>query len=206
MSACIPIQSADDCRSRLLQAACEVFIAEGYQVGVDRIAAQAGVAKQTLYNHFPSKAELFAEVIKNATAEFLVALDDDGAPLRERLLRFGLRYRERLLSPGGLQFYRMLIAEIPRFPELAAAFYAAGPQRTAATLRDLIVTAMERGELRRDDPDFAVTMLLSMLVGAERSHYLLSGVAAPAADPADAARIVDCFLRAFAPMPSRRKK
>ncbi len=208
MSACLATTLPADCRSRLLQAACEVFVAEGYRVGVDRIAAQAGVAKQTLYNHFPSKADLFAEVIKNATAEFLVALDDDGAPLRERLLRFGLRYRERLLSPGGLQFYRMLVAEIPRFPELAAAFYESGPRRTEACLRGVIEAAMQRGELRRDDPDFAATTLLSMLVGAERSHYLFSGEPPPAADPREAARIVDCFLRAFAPEAAsvRRKK
>ncbi|WP_126444597.1 TetR/AcrR family transcriptional regulator [Sulfuricystis multivorans] len=195
-----PDQAASgDCRKRLLQAACEVFGAEGYHVSVDRIAAQAGVAKQTLYNHFSSKAELFAEVIKNATAEFLVALDDDGTPLRERLVRFGVRYRERLLSTGGLQFYRMLVAEIPRFPELAAAFYESGPRRTAACLREVIKASMACGELRCDDAEFAAGMLLSMLVGAERSQYLFSGETPPEFDPGQAARIVDCFLRAFAP-------
>lgn len=194
-----PLPSQQDVRARLVQAACEAFIAEGYRVGVDRIAALAGVAKQTLYNHFAGKAELFAEVIKSATAEFLVALDDDGAPLRERLVRFGVRYRERLLSAGGLQFYRMLVAEIPRFPELAAAFYESGPRRTAECLRGVIAAAMDKGELRREEPDFAVTLLLSMLVGAERCHYLFSGEAPPAPDPREAARIVDCFLRAFAP-------
>lgn len=200
MTACFAHQPAGgDCRARLLQAANEVFVAEGYHVGVDRIAAQAGVAKQTLYNHFSSKADLFAEVIRNATAEFLVALDDDSAALRERLLGFGVRYRERLLSPGGLSFYRMLVAEIPRFPELAAAFYESGPRRTAQRLRAVLEEAMRRGELRRDDPDFAVTTLLSMLVGAERSHYLFSGEPPPAAEPAAAARLVDCFLSAFAP-------
>lgn len=201
-----------DCRSRLVQAACAVFAAEGYRVGVDRIAAQAGVAKQTLYNHFSSKADLFAEVIRTATAEFLVALDDESEGLRERLLRFGTGYRERLLSPGGLSFYRMLVAEIPRFPELAAAFYESGPRRTAQRLRAVLAEAMQRGALRRDDADFAASMLLSMLVGAERSHCMFSGEPPPPADPAVAARLVDCFLRAFAPddsgaaASSRRKK
>lgn len=191
--------AANDCRSRLLQAACAVFISEGYRVGVDRIAEQAGVAKQTLYNHFSSKADLFAAVIRQATAELLVALGDDDEALRERLTRFGMRYREKLLTPAGLGLYRTLIAEMSRFPELAAAFYETGPQQTAARLRMVLDEAMRRGELRGGDPEFAVTMLLSMLVGVERSHRLFSGAPVSAPDPSEAGRIVDCFLRAFAP-------
>lgn len=199
MSACIDQSIAGDCRTRLLQAACAAFAAEGYRAGVDRIAAQAGVAKQTLYNHFPSKADLFAEVILQATDEFMIALDDAGDGLRERLIRFGTRYRERLLSPEGLGLYRMLVAETPRFPELAAAFYRTGPERTANRLRAVIEEAMQRGELRRDDPGFAVTQLLSMLVGVERSHLLFGCGLASGTDPGQAARIIDSFLRAFAP-------
>ncbi|MEW6164255.1 MAG: TetR/AcrR family transcriptional regulator [Pseudomonadota bacterium] len=203
MTACLPTENPSDCRARLLLAACEAFAAEGYRVGVDRIASAAGVAKQTLYNHFQSKAELFAEVIRQATSEFLIALGDDGEGLRERLVRFGARYREKLLAPAGLGLYRMLVAETARFPELAAAFYAAGPQRTAARLRTVLEEAMRRGELRADDPEFAVTLLLSMLVGHERSNSLFCGEASAAPDPAAAGRIVDCFLRAFAPEPER---
>jgi TetR/AcrR family transcriptional repressor of mexJK operon len=186
-----------------MQAATEVFIAEGYQASVDRIAALAGVAKQTLYNHFPRKADLFAEVIRQSTVEFIVALGEDGEDLRERLRRFGVRYRERLLSPTGLGMYRMLVAEAARFPELAAAFYEAGPQRTAERLRVMLAEAMDRGELRRDDPEFAVRMLLSMLVGVERSCHLFSCDPATGADPVEAGRIVDCFLRAFVAEPAR---
>jgi TetR/AcrR family transcriptional repressor of mexJK operon len=199
MSDLSELSCASACRSRLVQAAMEVFITEGYHASVDRIATLAGVAKQTLYNHFPRKADLFAEVIRQATVELLVALGDDGEDLRERLTRFGTRYRQKLLSPAGLGLYRTLVAETPRFPELAAAFYETGPQRTAARLRAVLEEAMRRGELRADDPEFATTLLLSMLVGVERSCQLFAGESAPAPDPAQAGRIVDCFLRAFAP-------
>lgn len=188
-----------DCRSRLIHAATEVFIAEGYRASVERVAVCAGVARQTLYNHFPSKADLFGEVIKQVTAALLVALDDDTRGLRERLLRFGVTFRAKALSVEGLGFYRALIAEGKRFPELAATFYRTGPAQTTARLRDVLQDAMDCGELRTDDADFATVTLLSMLVGAERSHYLLSGEPPPAPDPARVARIIDCFLRAFAP-------
>jgi hypothetical protein len=41
-------------------------------------------------------------------------------------------------------------------------------------------------------------MLLSMLVGADRSHYLFSGEPPPEPDPTRV-EIIDCYLRAFAP-------
>jgi AcrR family transcriptional regulator len=48
-------------RDRLLDAANELFYAEGIQtVGIDRIIERAGVAKASLYNLFGSKAELVA--------------------------------------------------------------------------------------------------------------------------------------------------
>lgn len=48
-------------RDRLLQAANDLFYAEGVQtVGIDRIIERAGVAKASLYNHFSSKEELVA--------------------------------------------------------------------------------------------------------------------------------------------------
>lgn len=191
--------AATDSRGRLLQAAASVFIEEGYQAGVDRIAARAGVAKQTLYNHFPGKADLFGEVVRQTVANLLVTLEDDGPDLRTRLVRFALRYREKLLGPSGLGFFRAMVAETTRFPELAAAFYREGPAKTEARLRQVLEDAMNRGRLRLADPGFAATMLLSMLAGAERTRYLFSGPDPDALEERHATEIVDCFLRAFAP-------
>jgi len=187
-----------DCRSRLIQAATEVFIEEGYRASIERVAVRANVARQTLYNHFPSKADLFGEVIKQATAALLVTLDGKAEGLRERLLRFGIAFRAKALSSEGLGFYRALVAESKRFPELVATFYRTGPAQTATRLRGVLQEAMDRGELRPEDSEFATTTLLSMLVGAERSHFLLSGEPPPEPDPARVAQLVDSYLRAFA--------
>jgi AcrR family transcriptional regulator len=46
-------------RARILDTAKRLFYAEGvHSVGIDRIIAEAGVAKATFYHHFPSKDEL----------------------------------------------------------------------------------------------------------------------------------------------------
>lgn len=207
-----PIESSvaesHDSRSRLVDAATAAFLEEGYRASVDRIAARAGVAKQTFYNHFPSKDDVFAEVVRLGTAAILVSLDSDDAPLAERLYRFAVAFRRKVLGAEGLAFYRAVVAEAPRFPQLTAAFYANGPAQTIRRLGAVLAEAMDAGELRRDDPIFAAQLLTAMLVESERMRRLLSENPAAPPKPADAARILDAFLRAYvpgAPDPKRSK-
>jgi len=188
-----------DARTRLLEAATAIFLEEGYRASVDRIAARAGVAKQTLYNYFPRKDDLFCEVIRQGTAAMLVALDADHEPLRARLLRFARAFRDCVLGPEGIAFFRTIAAEAPRFPEMTAAFYANGPEQTTQRLATVLDKAMSAGELRRDDPVFAAKMLLAMLTECERTQRLFSGESAAPQEEADVERILDLFLRAYAP-------
>lgn len=52
-------------RRRLLDTATRLFYAEGIRAaGIDRIIAEAGVAKATFYNHFPSKDDLVVAYIE----------------------------------------------------------------------------------------------------------------------------------------------
>jgi AcrR family transcriptional regulator len=53
------VRAREDARTRILQAAYELFSRHGIQaVGIDRIIARAAVAKATLYHHFASKEAL----------------------------------------------------------------------------------------------------------------------------------------------------
>jgi AcrR family transcriptional regulator len=54
-----------DARERIVRTAYELFTCHGLTaVGVDRIVAEATVAKTTLYRHFRSKDDLIAEVLE----------------------------------------------------------------------------------------------------------------------------------------------
>ena len=161
-----PEESASvDTRTRLIQAAREAFMKEGYRASVDGIAARAGVAKQTLYNHFPSKDELFSETASLSAAAIAITLDGETGDVRAALLRFATTFRERVLSDEGLATFRALISEAGRFPALTQAFFAKGPAQTVARLANFLDRAMADGRLRQDDPRFAAEMLLGMLGG-----------------------------------------
>lgn len=189
-----------DCRRRLIEAAHEAFRRDGFRgASVDRIAAAAGVAKQTFYNHFPSKEALFEETIRIGVRDIVVELSDTPGTLRDRLIAFGQAFRRKLLSPEGLDWYRTAVADVPRLPELGTIVWRQGPQETLGRLADFLAEAMGRGELRQDDAWFAAEMLNGMLINLDRTRGLLVGNFDPDADTERAARIVDCFLRAYRP-------
>jgi AcrR family transcriptional regulator len=195
-----PDQTPVDCRERLIRAAAERFMSDGYRASIDQIASRAGVARQTVYNHFASKEDLFSEVAHIAASSILVSLDEKGGGLREHLVRFGATFRHRLIGDEGLALFRTISAESPRFPDLGRAFYDKGPGQTIRRLADFLKRAMDEGTLRRDDPKYAAETLLAMLDCGDRSRRLFGASLLPArAEKARVARIIDCFLRAFAP-------
>ena len=66
-----------DVRRRILDTAAELFYREGVRgVGVDRIAAESGVAKMSLYYHFHSKDELVAAWLRRRDEEWMSWLED----------------------------------------------------------------------------------------------------------------------------------
>jgi len=186
-------------RERVLRAATASFLARGYNSSVDYIAQRAGVAKQTVYHHFPSKEELFREVARELVKGVLVELEGEPADLRAALVRFALVYRKRVLGPQGLAAFRTLVPEVARFKAQARAMYANTAGETVRRLAGHLARAMEQGVLRREDPEFAAELLLGMLVGQERIKRLFSGPAQTESEPRRAARIIDCFLKALSP-------
>ncbi len=59
-------------RERLLATAERLFYAEGFHAtGIDRLVAEAGVARMTLYNHFPSKEALIEAVLERRFRRYL---------------------------------------------------------------------------------------------------------------------------------------
>jgi AcrR family transcriptional regulator len=64
--------SAVERRASILDAAATVFAERGYEAArIDEIAAAGGVSKALIYEHFPSKRELYAEIFTSGADESL---------------------------------------------------------------------------------------------------------------------------------------
>lgn len=190
----------------ILQASWRLFLARGVEaVTVDAIAAAAGVAKMTVYAHFPDKRALFHEGVRREMAKIEAAqampselLRD--ATLRDVLIAFGMGILTFLASPGAVDFYGSLSGELRRDPELATMFYEAGPGRTHANLAALLAGPLA-ANLRIDDPRAAAEHLFGMWQGISNYRSMLGiDVDGLATDiPRRVAEGVDRFLRAYAP-------
>jgi AcrR family transcriptional regulator len=73
-------------RERILLAADRLFYGTGINaIGVDAVAAEAGISKRTLYNHFPSKDDLITAYLERRAGYLLMPMADEGDP-RELIL------------------------------------------------------------------------------------------------------------------------
>jgi AcrR family transcriptional regulator len=69
-------KAPSEARQRLLETADRLFYSDGVRaVGVDRIIAESGVAKMTLYSHFRSKDDLILAVLHYREEQFMAWFD-----------------------------------------------------------------------------------------------------------------------------------
>jgi len=194
---------SDDRRSAMLAIARAAFLREGYSAAsVSEIAAKVGGSKATLYSYFPSKRDLFAAVIEEEVRLILAPLfemSETEGDVRTVLERFARRFLDMLLSEDTVAFYRLVVAESARFPEIGQAAYSIGVQHGLDRLAEFIAAAMERGELRRTNASVAVAQFLDLCAGELHRKRLFGVVGAD--DRGDVERqaksAVTTFLAAY---------
>ncbi|RXR07278.1 TetR/AcrR family transcriptional regulator [Pseudoxanthomonas composti] len=193
------IGSGDVRRQRVYQAVRDLLAEQGLRISMDAVAQRAGCSKQTLYAHFGSKQELLKGVVHDNLAQASAELREADS-LPQTLQRFAQHHLERLADPLIVASSQLVVAEARHFPDEARALFREGAESLLDQLAQRLGTAMERGELRHDDPHFAAELLLSMIAGLdfERQRF-----AVPARD-ADARRhwadrVVQAFLRMYTP-------
>ncbi len=193
----------DERRAAILKIAHDAFLSEGYAAtSMSAIAARVGGSKATLYNYFPSKEDLFRAVVQDR-CELVTALLDqgrlEGGDFRTVLTKFGERFVTLILSEEFVRTYRMMMSEAMRFPEIGRAFYEAGPKQGAHRVGEYFATAIEAGELKRDDPDMMAQNFLDLCLSRLHFRRLWNVTPAPTAEDvrANVARAVSIFLAAF---------
>ena len=176
-------------RERIVSAALDQLAEGGYaSASMAAVARRAGVATGSVYRHFPSKGDLFAEAFRRASqreVDVLVALGHRTMPVRERLSAWVHAFVHRALAEPVRAY--ALIAE-PVDPAVEAerlTFRRAYADLFSRALRD----AMTSGELPEADPDLAAAAIVGALAEA-----LLGPLARRDADADELASGLEAFV------------
>jgi AcrR family transcriptional regulator len=171
---------ASAARRRLLDTATHLFYTEGIRaVGIDRIIAEAGVAKATFYNHFPSKDDLVLAYIEGQDQLGRMAIAELPAQAPRDMIAAVMGRISEAVSAGGWRGCPFLNAAA-EYPNPASPVRQAIDARRVwhhGVLRDLL----EEG----GDPAPAVTasLLVAVSDGLLEAAYL--------DDPKDIPTLVD---------------
>ncbi|MFI1421081.1 TetR/AcrR family transcriptional regulator [Streptomyces sp. NPDC020731] len=197
-------------RQAIVRAARELFLRHGFGIGMDTIAAAAGVSKVTVYNHFGSKEALFTAVIAGALDDSLsgepsaalaklVEADD----LRPALLDAARRWVHSVRTNDDVTALRNLVAvEARRFPELGRAWQHHGPEGHHPAAAQTLRTLADQGRLVIPDPETAIIQLYALLI----FPHLIFGTYGTHIDEDLTDRLtvsgVDMFLGHYSPRPA----
>lgn len=137
-------QETSEARQRILKTADRLFYQEGIRaVGIDRIIAEADVAKMSLYNHFPSKDDLILAVLQHreesVLAFFRSSMERHSQKMKNPLRAFFAALKEFFESPGfrGCPFQNAAV-ELADPAHPGSEFVRGHKQRFSMFLRGLI--------------------------------------------------------------------
>lgn len=167
-----------DTRGRILESATLLFGTRGFDaVSLDQIAAEVGVAKQTLLYWFPSREELLQEVLAGAAAELVVIIEaairsasDDPLERIDAVIRAVFRPAVRRPSLLGL------MRQIGRLPADTAESLTVHLQPLVDRAVNWMEVEMNAGRLRRGDPKMIVALVYSTVVGVATEPEALRAV------------------------------
>src|SRR5215510_11413182 len=159
-------------RQAIIEKAGEVFRELGFdRASMSEIAAKVGGSKATLYSYFPSKEELFIEVMKRSTeiGEIFDVFNDPYAipissleDLRKVLEKFGLQYLRLQTSDNAISVRRSLFTHGDR-SDLGKICFESGPMVNFMKVAAFLERMMKEGYLRQEVPWVAMQHLTHLL-------------------------------------------
>jgi AcrR family transcriptional regulator len=154
----MPATQKIDMKERILQTADRLFYLQGIRaIGVDTIAAEVGISKRTLYNHFPSKDALILAYLERRLVQPRAS---DESPLEQILGTFdSLERRFAAKDFRGCPFVNA-VAELGPKDKAVKKIATAFKESRRLWFRDLLI------ELGVTDPEALATQLTLLVDGA----------------------------------------
>lgn len=153
-------------RGEVLDAAVEEILEKGYSgATLASIAERAQVSTATVFKHFRTKAEIFGAIMRRIFGneeESLPPEPEPGDP-RAGLSAIGHDYAAAITDPKIKALFRVMIAEVPRFPELGQELYEKGKKPYLDRLHTYLEAEVAAGTLVIPDVALAVRQFLGMI-------------------------------------------
>lgn len=157
-------------RHAFLQAAREVFLEQGYEAAsVNDVVRRAGGSLATLYAQFGNKEGLFLAVTQDQHERFVRAITPecvDHLSLEEGLQVMGERFLRALLEKENLAFFRVMIGEGRKFPQLMQRYVSSNG---ADKVRQVVADFLRLRAPEIADHDQAASQFLEL--SRSSNHY-----------------------------------
>ena len=162
----------------ILQAAEALFLERGYSgTTLDDVAAQAGIAKHTIYRRFKSKEDLFVSAVlsvfrKRYDRRPLPLPDEISDP--ETVLKSICRAEiDVVLDPKIIRLFRVAYNETQRFPEMTSLLRDSTMDDILTFVTPILHAAQKAGKCMEGDPDFLAKHLVLSVTGLPFTRALL---------------------------------
>lgn len=168
-------------RQVILDAATMVFSEKGFVgANLDEVVAAAAVSKQTLYKQFTDKASLFREIVLDigdqVDALFVELPEPDAIEdVEDWIQALALQFVRVVMDPRVQRIRRLVIAEAPRFPDVATAYRERAFHRVLGTVAEHFRQLTEAGKLQAPDPLTAAQHFAGLLLWIPTNHTMFTG-------------------------------
>lgn len=162
-------QRSEETRTNILDASIRLFATQGFErTTVSEICTQAGVSKGAFFHHFPTKQDVFLQVLDNWLAVLDVQLKDliaSSSSVSDGLVQMAAISRDVFNQSNGqlgmfLEFWDQSRHD-PEVWKVTVAPYRKYTQLFASYLRKGIA----EGSIEQVDPDVAARTIVAMAVG-----------------------------------------
>lgn len=161
----------------IIAAATSVFLRSGFDATLDEIAAEAGVARQTLYNRFGSKESLFKAAVSDVHSRLMAApmpVDDRGN-LKSTLVAYGNRIAKLTLDEEAVALFRVAIGEYGEQPDLSRFAFELRQTYVLPKLTTHLADYLRNcgaGRLADGEPELLAEIFFGAVVGYDRNRIL----------------------------------
>jgi AcrR family transcriptional regulator len=187
----------------ILDAAIEVIGERGLSAPMEEIARRAGVSKQTVYNHYGSKAELVRALMARRVAQITAPLREPSAVdhPREALAAYARSMLETVITTKSYSIMRVIIQGAGEMPDVAHEVFEAGPRHARRQLAAFLEMETRLGRLKVENFDQAAEFFSGMVMGHSQLRSLLRLPSDKSQEEFDslAGEAAERFLRAYAP-------